>query len=320
MTKKKAFTIIELMLAMAFLGTMLVGIASLTMRITNIYQKGLALRSINTVGREVISDLTRITNASRVNININPEIPSDGKVLQQHIDAARAQYFVETLGEEDRQMGGVFCTGDYSYVWNTADNFRIARAISEDFKNKQYNDASINTALGKGIYVISAGSPTTYMVPKFARFSDKNRRACASKQTGSVYVPDVDDAEGSIKQSNPYLFELGEDLTLDAVTELIDDNESDLMMYDFSILPATQHLTTKQIFYSGMFILATYRGGVNIKSNGDFCEGSDSEDGSRDMIGDESEMTLNDFDYCAVNKFNFSARATGETGINKYGE
>ena len=67
-----------------------------------------------------------------------------------------------------------------------------------------------------------------------------------------------------------------------------------------------------------MFILATYRGGVNIKSNGDFCEGSDSKDGTRDST-DSDEMTLNDFDYCAVNKFNFSARATGETGINKYG-
>jgi hypothetical protein len=61
--------------------------------------------------------------------------------------------------------------------------------------------------------------------------------------------------------------------------------------------------------------LATYRGGVNIKSNGDFCEGSDDENGYRD-----SEITLNDFDYCAVNKFNFSSRATGETGINKHGE
>lgn len=102
---------------------------------------------------------------------------------------------------------------------------------------------------------------------------------------------------------------------------MIEDNESDLAMYNFTIFPATQHATTKQIFYSGMFILATYRGGVNIKSNGDFCEGSDNEDGSRDLDSNgNSEMTMNDFDYCAVNKFNFSARATGETGINKHGE
>jgi type II secretory pathway pseudopilin PulG len=323
MTKKKAFTIIELMLAMAFLGTMLVGIASLTMRITNIYQKGLALRSINSIGREIISDLTRVTNASRVNIDINPEVPESGKVEQKDIDAARADYFLSTSDSEGRQLGGVFCTGDYSYVWNTADNLRIARA-NEELKAKKYNDSNIKTALDNRIYVISVGSPTQYIIPKFARFIDKDRRACAHTEaatsSGVAYEPAVDDKAGSIKKA-PFLFSLSDTLTTDAVTELIEDNESDLAMYNFTIFPATQHATTKQIFYSGMFILATYRGGVNIKSNGDFCEGSDNEDGSRDLDSNgNSEMTMNDFDYCAVNKFNFSARATGETGINKHGE
>ena len=36
MKKTRGFTIIELMLSMAFLGTMLLGIAALVMRITNI--------------------------------------------------------------------------------------------------------------------------------------------------------------------------------------------------------------------------------------------------------------------------------------------
>ena len=319
MTKKKAFTIIELMLAMAFLGTMLVGIASLVMRITNIYQKGLALRSINSIGREIISDLTRTVNASRVNIDVNPELPDDLRIEQKHIDAARANYFVTTSDSEGRQLGGVFCTGDYSYVWNTADTFRKVRE-DESLKSKIYNSTTINTALAKHAYVIKTEGG--YTIPKFARFQDKDRHACAheEKTTASekTYIPATEEGAGSIKPSNPYLFELGAGSTLDKVTELIEDSESDLMMYNFTVFPATQHATTKQIFYSGMFILATYRGGVNIKSNGDFCEGSDSADGSRDST-DSDEMTLNDFDYCAVNKFNFSARATGETGINKYG-
>lgn len=323
MTKKKAFTIIELMLAMSFLGTMLVGIASLTMRITNIYQKGLALRSINANGREIISDLTRTLNASRVNITINPEVPDNGEVTQELINAARADYFISTKDTEDRQLGGVFCTGDYSYVWNTADNLRIARA-NEQLKQKKYNDASISNAINNGVYVIAAGNPRQYTIPKFARFQDKDRRACAHTEDidgiSKQYEPATDSEEGSIKPDSAFLFDLGEDRTLDAVNELIEDNESDLAMYNFTVFPATQHATTKQIFYSGMFILATYRGGVNIKSNGDFCEGSDSAEGVRDTLQGSSEMTMNDFDYCAVNKFNFSARATGETGINKYGE
>ena len=71
--------------------------------------------------------------------------------------------------------------------------------------------------------------------------------------------------------------------------------------------------TTKQIFFSGTFILATIRGGVNIQSNGDFCTGDKEVDGD--------EFNLNNFDYCAVNKFNFSARATGEASItNRNGD
>jgi len=328
MTQKKAFTIVELMLAMAFLGTMLVGIASLVMRIANIYQKGLALRSINSNGREIISDLTRTLNGSRVTVDVNPEIPSNGKVTQEQIDAARANYYIATStsnAKENRQMGGVFCTGDYSYVWNTADNFRIVRGKTENLKNKIYTDSDINSILNEGVYVIKVGSPAQYIIPKFARFEDKDRKACAHVQAsdGSKrYLPAVDPkgTVGGIKPNNAYLFELGTTLKADVVNELIEDNESDLVMYNFTVFPATQHVITKQIFYSGMFIIATYRGGVNIKSNGDFCEGSDSEDGVRDTLRGASDLTLNDFDYCAVNKFNFSARATGEISINKHGE
>ena len=329
MTNKKAFTIVELMLAMAFLGTMLVGIASLVMRITNIYQKGLAIRSINASGREIISDLTRTLNASRVTVDINPTIPASGKILQTHIDEARANYYLATTtsaANENRQKGGVFCTGDYSYVWNTADNFRIVRGKTENLKKKIYNDTDIQSVLSEGVYVIKVGTPAQYIIPKFARFEDKDRKACVHEQKTidgvKKYVPIADPkgTVGGIKPSNAYLFELGATLTTDAVTELIEDNESDLAMYNFTVFPATQHVTTKQIFYSGMFIIATYRGGVNIKSNGDFCEGSDNESGVRDTLNGATDLTLNDFDYCAVNKFNFSARATGEISINKYGE
>ncbi|MCQ2571080.1 MAG: prepilin-type N-terminal cleavage/methylation domain-containing protein [Candidatus Saccharibacteria bacterium] len=324
--KKKGFTIIELMLAMAFLGTMLVGIASLTMRITNIYQKGLSLRNINSIGREIISDITRTTNGSRVNIDINPEVPTNGLVTQSDISLARAEYYIYTeefengdnLADGGRQMGGVFCTGDFSYIWNTADNLRKIRENGDDkVKDKNINSSNVNEILAKNVYVIHAKDG--YVIPKLARFQDKEREACTHTEmtiNGSVrYVPSQD-KDIALKAKSAYLFDISaEGRKLDAVTELIEDNEADLALYDFKVFPATQHNATKQIFYSGMFILATYRGGVNIKSNGDFCQGSDNENGLRD-----SDITLNDFDYCAVNKFNFSARATGETGINKYGE
>ena len=113
-------------------------------------------------------------------------------------------------------------------------------------------------------------------------------------------------------KSGAYTFDLHEIASSDDITELISRDEMDLAIYDLRILPATQNDTTKQIFFSGSFILATLRGGVNIESNGDFCTGEGNLDGT--------DFTLNDFDYCAVNKFNFSARATGEASVKQYGE
>jgi hypothetical protein len=96
---------------------------------------------------------------------------------------------------------------------------------------------------------------------------------------------------------------------------LISDNDSDLALYDFVVLPATQNNKTGQIFYSGSFILATMRGGVNVMTNGDFCTGTET------MYGTDVEATSFEFNYCAVNKFNFAVRATGQTtNTNQYGE
>lgn len=290
---RKGFTITELMLAMAFLGTMLVGIAALVMRVTNIYQKGLSLRDVNSTGRELISDLTRSINSSPTDFDINPEVTggtgSNGVVTSDSVVKAHAQYFL-SVDYSGKQIGGVFCTGSYSYVWNTAENLKSGANSARVFK-------------------ITAKDGT--MTPRFARFVDRQRNACASdvSANGKKYTPA---ASGVIKKG-VYKFDVSETATLNDVVELIAKDESNLAVYDFRILPATQNNTTKQIFFSGSFILATLRGGVNIQSNGDFCRGDEAD------LGD-SDFTLADFDYCAVNKFNFAARATGEASIKQYGD
>lgn len=301
MKTRKAFTIIELMLAMAFLGTMLLGIASLVMQITNIYQKGLAIRGINTVGREIISDLTRTVAGSRVEVDINP--PSGkSEIGIQDVVAARAQYFVEKTTKNSSnktvQAGGAFCTGSYSYVWNTAENIRVARKNGAE-GGRLANSVAANQAISDGVLVIQT-TDDQFIVPKLVRFVDRNREACSVDESNRMKT----------------LFDLTADsISSKDITELIADNEADLALYDFTILPATKNYTTKQIFYPGTFILATYRGGVNITSNGDYCQGSDKDDGTMD---DKNEYTGNDFDYCAVNKFNFAVRASGETNINQH--
>ena len=319
MRQKKAFTIIELMLAMSFLGTMLLGIASLIMQITNIYQKGLAIRGVNTVGREIISDLTRTVQASRVNnLSINPSTKENSNEIgDDEVRRARADYFVEKR-VDGKQLGGVFCTGSYSYVWNTADNIRAAKSSDKkiEIKDSKVIKGTLEDLKTLGVLTIQVkendSDATVLIVPKLVRFSDYNRDACFHDDDSQEMAGNND--PNSIKKSAT-VFDLSDKMQEKNINELIEDNEADLVLYDFTVLPATQNYTTKQIFYPGTFILATYRGGVNIASNGDFCQGSDNENGLMD-----DEYTGNDFDYCAVNKFNFAARATGETGINQHGD
>ena len=88
------FTLIELMLAMTFIGVLLLTIALTVIQIGTIYNKGLALKEINQVSRDIAADIRRTTP-----------------------DA------IEVIPAEDFQTnvsGGRLCLGNYSYVWNTA--------------------------------------------------------------------------------------------------------------------------------------------------------------------------------------------------------
>lgn len=92
---QKAFTLIELMLAMTFVSILLIAIAMLTIQISNTYTKGITLRDVNRAGLAVSNDLLRSINAA------TPFDPTPG-----------ADSYVQ------QPTGGRLCLGNYSYVWN----------------------------------------------------------------------------------------------------------------------------------------------------------------------------------------------------------
>lgn len=61
---KQGFTIVELMLAMTFVATLLISIAVVTINIVTIYQRGLALKAVNNVGRSLVEELTTSINSA----------------------------------------------------------------------------------------------------------------------------------------------------------------------------------------------------------------------------------------------------------------
>ncbi|MGN1313036.1 MAG: type II secretion system protein [Candidatus Nanosyncoccaceae bacterium] len=275
---KKGFTIIEITLAMTFLAILMVSIATLIMRITNIYQKGLAMRAINATGTEIIEDITRTVGAASYLVDIHSqdaELGGNGVMeYDNNYKLVEKYYYDYTVYNESHngknfnvQYFGVLCTGDYSYIWNTA------RALDPDFTAKNFI-----TVNGEKV--------------KMVRVYDREQAQCNKDKNGSV-------ANLAKRNRLPVAINVPED----NVVELINNDEMDLALYEFNITPATQSAITRQSFISANFILATRQGGININANGDFCRGEDNE------FKDEYEGTM--FNYCAVNKFSFSARTGG---------
>ncbi len=278
---KKAFTIVEISLAMTFLAVLLVAIATLIMRITGIYQKGLTLRSINSAGTEIIEDMTRTVGAASYLLDVNNSVVGDNgavKYEDENNNVDKYYYAYTNRGQQysggkfvNAQLYGVFCTGSYSYVWNTAQTLR-----QDTFKG----------------LTVSVGGENKH--PKFAKIYDPEQASCRGDNSVATQGQAHGASGATISLANESYY-----------TDLIGEDELDISMYEFNVTPVTQSSITKQSFVSANFILATTKGGVNINSNGDFCRGEGHEY--------SEEYNNSDFNYCAVNKFSFSVRTGGNS-------
>ena len=85
----------------------------------------------------------------------------------------------------------------------------------------------------------------------------------------------------------------------DSVADLIAKSDTNLALYYLYVATPATNDETSNAFYSGSFILATLEGGVNILSKGNYCK----------PPGEKDEEE--NFNYCAINKFNFAVQGNG---------
>jgi hypothetical protein len=235
------------MLAMTFVAVLMVTIAFLVIRITAIYQKGLTIRSINQVGRSLMSDFTSAVADSPVDDNLQ----------------VRDSYFY-TISDGGTQLQGAFCTGRYSYLWNTG------AAINQNRRIKFRN--------ATGEYAF-----------RLLRLDDASRDACARlRLLGGNTVIDFT-ANAEIKDVVP--LELLTTSGVEAAANTENAGESDLALYDFRVYPPTINHITGHAFYSATFILATLRG-VDINASGNYCKNV-----SETLNTDFSYCSLNKFNF-----------------------
>jgi len=94
---KSAFTAVELIIALAFISSLLLVIAMTTIQISNMYNRGLTIKSVNQAGSTVVSDIQKSIQTS-MTFNIDPLLTPK-------------QYVFDAFG-------GRLCLNSYSYIWN----------------------------------------------------------------------------------------------------------------------------------------------------------------------------------------------------------
>lgn len=101
--KSQGFTLIELMLAMAFISVLLLAIAMTIIQIGTIYNRGITLKEVNQTARSINDELVRSLSSSEA--------------------------FTLASKYVTNSAGGRLCLGQYSYIWNTG------RAIQNNDQN-----------------------------------------------------------------------------------------------------------------------------------------------------------------------------------------
>ena len=295
MTKKikKGFTLIELALAITFITVLLLTIGWLTIHITTVYEKGLTIKAVSSTAKEIIDDVSRAisTSPARTTDSLCAEVYNPTSQQKAYDDCKKdnarklsyqQRYATVKIKGEEKQVpiNGVFCTGRYSYIWNTA--YVLNKIDYETVAQPATFNGNNNFRLLK--------------------VSDFNRYLCTQHMVDTAYL--YDSSSTYKHTSNQVLTTTGNTEIGVSTIDLLRSSENDLALYDLTLYAPTVHEITSSGYYSGSFILATLRGGIDINSTGNFCS-------------DPPEESLStDFTYCAVNKFNFAMRSSGEKTRN----
>jgi len=305
---KSGFTMVELSLTMAFVAVLLITIAVVTSNIMTIYQKGLTIKAVNSVGRGLTDEfITGVNSAPAVDtVSLCNNHAGNGKAACED-DNARKFVFQE-YRENDKQYYGIFCTGNYSYLWNTYYGEEAGKTIT--VKYLYPNEHSTQEARD-----ISNSSNN----PRLIRLKDSTYRLCSAAldnnynsllASGAVSVVDITtlrSGSGGNYGKNT--------LSEEPEQGMLDAFDLDLELYDLSIYNIAQDPMTLRTYIPGSFILATTRGNIDITSSGNYCK----PDSIKDLVtgeiisGDTSSISDlgSEFNYCAINKFNFAARTAG---------
>lgn len=287
--KKEGFTLIELSLSITFIAVLSLAVALIITNSISAYHRGLVLNQINTTGMELVDDMraavqnTTVSSPKRAcetwfeegSDNAAACRVSDG----QDLVAARKNTDV-SIGEIERDdvpIVGVFCTGNYSYIWNSGYFYSEDAEVNENMSEATFRYRNANgdiISYNKQIRLLKVKDEKRAICAAFGEVSDRNEIDISGERYGMV-------------------------LTEEPI-ELLSDN-SNLALYDLFAPSPAINATVNNTYYSVSFVLGTLQGGADVTAQGSYCATPEGLDNS----------TIENFDYCAINKFNFAAQAIG---------
>lgn len=155
--KQTGFTLMELMLAMAFVAMLLLAIAAVVLQIAGIYNKGTTMKAVNQASRSIVTDMRRVIGESRpFDVTTSPQgvQPKSTNFVLLPDDNSAAGYAAP--------RGGRLCTGSYTYIWNIGTN---QENVYQDDATKPLRFIRVNDSGGRycadhGRKVQSADNPT----------------------------------------------------------------------------------------------------------------------------------------------------------------
>jgi len=318
MKTRRAFTLIELSLATAFLSALLLTIALLINALPKIYQKGVSIEAINYTGQELIDEFTSsFTSATDTNIAAKCNLITDfnsREACEKDPNGAGMKYMVQNFTTDQIAikrsdvnnkdltvpLGGILCSGYYTYLWNSG---YVLDESGEYYVRKGNNEpvTDADSALRVRYKVGTRPEQSNF---RLVRVLDPERSICANRigvlgyNNASRYSEGVTNSTNTIEIDESVVTDVIKDNT---ILDILQSNVTDanLALYDLNILQPTRNSTNGYAFYPSSFILATVSGAIDVTSTGNYCAPPSGED----QIGE--------FTYCAINKFNFAIRATG---------
>lgn len=304
---KKGFTLVELSLSLVFIAILSLTVAFIINDTVASYRRGVTLKQINTVGMDLVDDMrAAIQNSSTKSVVDDCKIIYNGGVMNKELEECeknRGKSFVSIhkTGNvdlkngnklENIQLGGAFCTGTYSYIWNSGyfDSESVKTEWVTSTEKIKFKFKFSGTDVNNGVCT-SEGKSVTCQDFRLLKVRDESRAVCMAA-AGKEYNETINGNEIDITGSNE------KDVApIDLLAS--DERNGGLAIYDFNVSGPAESMSHNASFYAVTFVLGTVQGGANITKAGNFCATPD-------------DYSIENFDYCAINKFNFAAQAAGE--------